>query len=211
MMMDPLSMLLGGVAGAGVARLLAATREHRTHPKGLADLLNWAFLVDDGVVLQKDGALLAGYRYRGPDLASATPAELDALHTHLNDALLPLGDGWMLHVDAIRAPAPGYPADPFPDAVTGWIDAERRQAFRSSRPQFVSEYALCATYLPPKEVYARAAKAFVRNAGPGLDFAQVIAGYRSALDVLERRLASRLQVERLGSDALVTHLHRCLT
>ena len=36
-------------------------------PAGVADLLNWGFLVDDGppaVVLQKDGSLLAGWRYR---------------------------------------------------------------------------------------------------------------------------------------------------
>jgi hypothetical protein len=67
-------------------------------------------------------------------------------------------------VDAVRAPAEPYPPSEFPSDVAAWIDAERRAAFRSSRPQFVSEYTLCVTFLPPKEVYGRTAAFFVRGA-----------------------------------------------
>lgn len=209
--MEPISMLLGAAAGVTSTALLSRSREHRSEPHGLADLLNWAFLVDEGVVLEKDGALLAGFRYRGPDFGSATPAELGALSHQLNDALLPYADGWMFHVDAIRAPALPYAEDPFPDVVTAWIDTERRSAFRSSRPQFVSEYLLAVTYLPPKELYARAGAVFVQGAPQGVDWNQVLHSFQEALATLERRLGSRLRVERLNSDALVTHLHRCLT
>lgn len=209
--MDALSLLLAGGVGAGATGLLGRAREHRTEPNGLADLLNWAFLVDDGVVLLKDGALLGAVRYRGPDLGSATGAELDALVHQITDALLPYADGWMFHVDAVRTPAPPYAVGSFPDPVTGWIDAERRAAFTSSAPQFVSEYTLTATYLPPRDVYARAARVFVQGAPRGVDWMQVLSGFRSSVDALEHRLAVRLSVERLGSDALVTHLHCCLT
>jgi type IV secretory pathway VirB4 component len=40
--------------------------ETRKQPQGLADLLLWFGLVDDGVVLQRDGSLLAAWQYRGP-------------------------------------------------------------------------------------------------------------------------------------------------
>src|SRR5215208_1454333 len=131
--MDPLSLLVGGATGLAVSALVGRTREHRTRPAGLSDVLNWAFLVDDGVVVLKDGALLGGLRYRGPDLGSATAAEMEALAAHLNDALLPYTDGWMFHIDAVRSPAPAYPASEFPNAPAAWIDAERRSAFRSAR------------------------------------------------------------------------------
>ena len=52
--MDPVSLLVGGAAGAGLASVLRKGQEHRSAPQGLSDLLNWAFLVGDGVVLQKD-------------------------------------------------------------------------------------------------------------------------------------------------------------
>jgi type IV secretion system protein VirB4 len=208
---DPFTLLLGGALGAGAAALLGHAREHRATPAGLADLLNWGFLVDEGVVLQKDGALLAALRYQGPDLASATPAELDALHTQLNDALLPYGTGWLFHVDAVRTPATLPPGGAFTSPVAAWIDAERREQFRSARPQFVTECVLTATYLPPRDLYARAARAFVQGGEQTLDWHQVLTAFGTAITALTARLGARLVVTRLGSDALVTHLHRCLT
>src|SRR5271157_1249405 len=49
------------------------TSDRRT--PGTADLLNYAALIDDGLVLCKDGSLLAGFFFRGPDQESATPEE----------------------------------------------------------------------------------------------------------------------------------------
>lgn len=213
--MDPLSILLGAAAGVGATALVTRSREDRTQPAGLADELGWAFLVDDGVVLHKDGALTAGFRYRGPDLGSATAAELDALGAQLNDALLPYTDGWMFHADAVRTPARPYHASRFPDMATAWIDAERRAAYTSvaanGRPQFVTAHALTVTYLPPRDVYSRAAALFVQDARQGIDWGMILSGFRTAVDQLQHRLASRLWVERLDSDGLVTHLHRCVT
>src|SRR5216117_2970936 len=100
--MDLWSLALGTLRGVAGVRGLAHMREHRVAPAGLADLVNWAFLVDDGVVLQKDGSLLAGWRYHGPDLAAATPEELDAVSRHVNDALLPFTDDWMFRSEERR-------------------------------------------------------------------------------------------------------------
>jgi len=53
--------------------------EHRANPRGLADLLLPHALIADGILLQQDGSLLTGWSYRGPDMMSAAPAEMDAL------------------------------------------------------------------------------------------------------------------------------------
>src|SRR3989475_7045907 len=99
-----------------------------------------SFMVDDVEVPQKDGSLLDGWRYHGPDLSAANPEELNALSQHVNDALLPFTDDWMFHVDAIRRPAVAYAPSRFPDPVTQLIDDERRAAYaaQASR-QFRSE------------------------------------------------------------------------
>src|SRR5207244_12280006 len=130
------SLAAGALGGAAAVRGLAHVREHRVAPAGFADLVNWAFMVDDGVVLQKDGSLLAGWRYHGPDLSAATPEELHALSWHVNDALVPCTDAWMFHLDAIRRPAVAYTPSRFPDPVTQLIDDERRAAYepQASRP-----------------------------------------------------------------------------
>jgi len=100
--------------------------EHRILPQSLADLLLYDALIDDGILLQQDGSLMAAWSFRGPDLSSATHAEMAALSARLN-SVLKLGSGWMVQCDAIRTRAPGYPkSGSFPDAVTRLIDDERR-------------------------------------------------------------------------------------
>ena len=215
--MDLLSAVLAFGAGAGATRLLAGLREHRTEPAGLDDALNWGFLIADGIVLQKDGSFLAGWRYRGPDTASSSANALDALSRHVADALVPYGDGWMFHADAIRRPARAYaPPGAFPDAVTTLIDQERRRTYEGGRTFFETDYVLMATYLPPPELYSRLGRFFIKGASrkrslEGSEWAGVLANFRSALADFEGRLGASLTMSRLSSSALVTHLHACLT
>ena len=226
--MDLMSTALGVVGGVVAGRAATRLREHRTVPSGVADLLGWGFLVGDGVVLQKDGSLMAGYRYAGPDVTAATHPELDALSRHVNDALLPFGDEWMFHVDAVRRPAAAYPPSVFPDPVTQLIDEERRAAYRMrAGRQFETTYTMVVTHLPPPEILARFSTWFVgtgTGTGTGTatgagasarrktaDWDLVLARFGEAREGLERQLATRLRLERLASDALVTHLHECLT
>lgn len=125
--------------------------EHRRKVYGLPELLLYATLVDDGVLLLQNGALMAVWSYHGPDLASATHDEMATISSHVND-LLRLGTGWMVQADAIRSFAPGYPDDGnFPDAVSRLIDEERRQQFTAEGRHLESEYFLALTYLPPFE------------------------------------------------------------
>ena len=129
--------------------------EHRIHPRGLADLLLYDAMVDDGILLQQDGSLMAGWSFRGPDMASATHSEMASLSARLN-RVLRLGSGWMVQCDAIRSQAPDYAKQgSFPEAVTRVIDDERREQFMAECSHFESEYFLTLTYLPPIEAEER--------------------------------------------------------
>lgn len=224
--MDIVTLSVGAGLGVATSAALARLREHRAAPQGAADLLNWGFVVDAGapaVILQKDGSLLAGWRYRGPDLFAATAEEIDALTRHANDALLPFSDNWMFHVDAIRRPALSYSADTFPDPVCQLIDDERRLAHeQETGRQFETTYTIVATYLPPSDTVARLASFFVQDdhglapqgtehSGSDSVWDRVLGMYRTALHTLETRLGGRLAMEPLGADSLLTHLHECLT
>ena len=62
--------------------------EYRKKTTSLADYLPWACLVGPGIVLNKDGSFQRTLRYRGPDLDSATDAELVSITARLNNILL---------------------------------------------------------------------------------------------------------------------------
>ena len=92
----------GALGAAGLGRLRENRRATGLGSRAVSDLLGWGFLVGEGVVLMKDGSFLAAWRFRGRDLASSTAGEVAALAEHVNTAIASYGDGWMVHVDAVR-------------------------------------------------------------------------------------------------------------
>lgn len=200
--------------------------EHRRKPRGLADLLLPYALIDDGILLQQDGSLMAGWSYRGPDMMSAAPAEMDALSARLN-SVLRLGSGWMIQCDAIRSRAPGYPEQgAFPDPVTRVIDDERREQFMQEGAHFESEYFLTLTYLPPAEAEERLKGWMFEGTGPysrSKTGQQILERFRARLDSFENVFGQLFQTERLRRtvvadelgfthvhDRLLRYLRRCI-
>src|SRR3981081_1834667 len=100
--------------------------EYRLRSQRLADFLPWAALVQRGVILNKDGSFQRTARFRGPDLDSATPAELVGTTARLNNVLRRLGSSWAIFVEAARLPAQLYPHSTFPDSVSALVDLERQ-------------------------------------------------------------------------------------
>ncbi|MFT9073955.1 conjugal transfer protein TrbE [Gluconobacter potus] len=132
--------------------------EYRSRAAVLSDFLPWAALVETGVVLNKDGSFQRTARIRGPDLDSATAAELVGATGRLNNALRRLGSGWAVFVEAQRVPATVYPESDFPDAASQMVDLERREAFEDEGAHFESLYFLTLVWLPPAESSDRAAR-----------------------------------------------------
>lgn len=147
--------------------------EYRRPQAQLADYLPWAALIAPGVVLNKDGSFQRTARFRGPDLDSATEAELVAVIARLNNALKRLGSGWAIFVEAERSAAADYPDSEFPEALSWLVDAERRGAFEEAGSHFESGYWLTLVWLPPPESQARAGRLLYEASGPrGVDWRQ---------------------------------------
>jgi type IV secretion system protein TrbE len=125
--------------------------EYRKKTASLADYLPWACLIGPGIVLNKDGSFQRTLRYRGPDLDSATEAELVSITARLNNILKRFGAGWALFFEAERIPANHYPAARFADPASWLIDQERYAAFSADGAHHESRYYLTFLYLPPPE------------------------------------------------------------
>ncbi len=134
--------------------------EYRSKATSLADYLPWACLVAPGVVLNKDGSFQRSARYRGPDLDSATEAELVSVTARVNNVLKRFGSGWAIFFEAERAPALAYPAGRFADPASWLVDEERKADFLAVGARHESRYYVTFLYLPPPDAASRAERIF---------------------------------------------------
>ncbi len=187
--------------------------EYRTKSASLADFLPWVALIAEGIVLNKDGSFQRTARFRGPDLDSATPAELVAVTARLNSTLRRLGSGWAVFVEAQRVPALSYPVSDFPDVVSELVDVERREQFREEGAHFESFYYLTLLWMPPAEEAARAeAWLYEGRSKSGVDPKELL---KSFIDRTGRMLhlveGFMPEAEWLDDGETLTYLHSCIS
>ncbi len=184
---------------------------HRSGAQGVSDLLNYAAVVDDGVIVCKNGAFMAAWMYQGDDAASSTDEQRELVSMRINQGLARLGSGWMVHVDAIRRHATNYSdsADShFPDPVSRAMDEERRRLFQSLGATYEGHFVLTLTWFPPMIAQrkfvemmfdddARIANSEERTRGLMDQFKRECVSFES-------RLTSVLKLNRLHGHASVT-------
>nr|WP_315380715.1 conjugal transfer protein TrbE [uncultured Sphingomonas sp.] len=188
--------------------------EYRCRADRLADHLPWAALVAPGVVLNKDGSFQRSFRFRGPDLESATEAELVSACARANNVLKRFGSGWALFVDAERREAAAYPESDFPDAASWLVDQERRAAFLGEGTHFESRYHLTLVWLPAPDSAEAAGRSLVErpDAGSGRDWRAALAHFIAETDRALDLFASFMpEVHALGDRETLTFLHGTLS
>jgi type IV secretion/conjugal transfer VirB4 family ATPase len=177
---------------------------HRAGDAGLADLLNYASMIDDGIIVGKNGALMASWLYQGDDNASSTDEQREIVSYRINQALSGLGNGWMLHVDAIRRNAPSYSdsnLSHFPDAITRAIDEERRRYFNNLGTMYEGFFVLTITWFPPVLAQAKFVELMFDDDSGAIDkkarTAQILDQFRHDISAIESHLSAVFKMERL--------------
>ncbi|RQW40592.1 conjugal transfer protein TrbE [Novosphingobium sp. LASN5T] len=189
---------------------MLSLREYRHSADRLADHLPWAALVAEGVVLNKDGSFQRTLTFRGPDLESATEAELISACARANNVLKRFGTGWALFFEAERREALGYPDSRFPDAASWLVDEERRARFEAEGTHYESRYHLTLTWLPAADGADAAGRSLVNrpDADQGRDWRGALASFIAETDrALDLFTAFMPEVRALNSAETLTYLH----
>jgi len=194
--------------------------EFRSKALALPDFLPYAALIDNGIVLTKSGALMAGFAFRGPDLDSSTREELVSVAARINAALL-LTDGWSLHVDTMRARSTfALPEATWPDRTTRLLGEARTIAREGDAVGYDSTSVLVLCWHPDVDAATRTESVFVQGGaseGPQL---KALSSFKGALREIRDRLSGVLHIYRLvdverpdGSiqSPLLAHLQACVT
>jgi len=190
-------------------------KEHLSREQGLSDLLNYAHFVDENVIINKDGAFLMTYKFRGPDINSASGAELDALTANFNRMATFLEDGWMLHVDELRIPSLVYPpVGDFPDSVSALIDEERRQMYELEGSHYENFQFLTFVWKFPLSIVKTSKHWFVEGLSKqdeNTDLTKLLIYFREMVERCVGLISSQFILEKLGRSDLLSYLNTCIT
>lgn len=206
-------------------------RRHHSKDESLADLLNYSAVVDDGIIVCKNGSFITAWLYKGNDNASSTEEERNIVSARINSALDGYGTGMMLHIDAVRRPAPEYPepaASVFGDKITRGIDEERRRHFESLGTMYEGYFVITLTWFPPLLAQRKFVEMFFDDGameeGRTARTEQLVQQFKRERTNLETRLGQALALIRLGAhkqtsedgaeytvDDLLSWLHFCVT
>lgn len=189
--------------------------EYRNRAQSFADLVTWAALVDEGVLMNKDTSFLMAYRYFGPDMDSAGETYLEDLSLRANTALSRLDDGWSLHVDVLRRPSTTYPESTFPDVASQLIDDERKAAYQREGSHYENEFVMTFCYLP-----SQAARSGLFNlvsdedgTAPANSLEAQIARFKQQVEDIVRpfKNVQGFNMRPLDSEELLSYLYFCMT
>jgi len=181
---------------------MVALKSFRHPGPSFADLVPYAGLIANGVILLKDGSLMSGWYFAGPDSESASDSERNEVSRQINMILSRLGSGWMIQVEAVRVPTVAYPAEAdchFPDPVTRAIDAERRAHFERDSGHFESTHALILTYRPPERRRSGLTRyVYSDSESRAVSYADtVLESFETSIREVEQYLANVLSIRRM--------------
>ncbi|WP_432737294.1 conjugal transfer protein TrbE [Maridesulfovibrio sp. FT414] len=174
-------------------------KDYRHTPKGLPDLLPYAAMIENGIILCKDGSLMAGWKFRSQDTASSTEEELSTISSRVNNALRMLDSGWMCHVEAVRTQSTAYPHAGnsfFPDPITAMIEEERRQMFKAAGTFYSTETFLVVSY-KPQFISQKLGDLAYEGGGTNNPFEKSLAKFKATIIELEDALSLSMQLNRL--------------
>lgn len=197
-------------------------QEHLSKEEGFADLLNYAHIIRDGVIINKDGAFLTAYKYRGPDINSASTGDLDALTACFNRMATFLDDGWMVHVDEIRLPSLTYPkTSHFPTSkvnnkisVAKLIDIERKWMYEEEGVHYENIQFITFVWKFPLPIVKTTRHWFVEGLNEDDDTQDLKKLLEFFIETVERCvsiIATQIILEQLNSSDLLSFLNLCIS
>ncbi|HDX6317510.1 TPA: conjugal transfer protein TrbE, partial [Campylobacter fetus subsp. venerealis] len=174
-------------------------KEFRNTAKAFPDILNYASFIDNGILLNKDGSLTAGFFYRAGDISSMTLNERNSLSSRINAILSKLGNGWAVHIDCSRIKSENYISGTthYKSHIAQILENERKQYFEN-KEHYENIFTLIFTYLPPNKNIGKFLNMMIIDDGKSKNQqTKILEYFKNIIDELEKSLSNFVKIERM--------------
>lgn len=120
--------------------------------EGFSDLLQYDCLIEENILLLKNGSLLSAFCYTGKDMSEISFDEQANMTNLISKAIYELGSGWTINFDSVRVETLKYSDraySNFHKKIAYCIDEERRSYFNQKDTMFNTINFITITYTPP--------------------------------------------------------------
>lgn len=120
--------------------------------EGFSDLLQYDCLIEENILLLKNGSLLSAFIYTGKDMSEISFDEQANMTNLISKAIYELGSGWTINFDSVRVETLKYSDraySNFHKKIAYCIDEERRSYFNQKDTMFNTINFITITYTPP--------------------------------------------------------------
>ena len=186
-------------------------KEYQDDKNKLSTYVPWIAMIDEGIILNKNGTFQKTLRFRGYDLDSATIFELQNSNGRLNNVLTRLEGGWTLHIEARRVHSKEYESIDIKNFTLKLIDEERRNKFQSGT-YFESEYYLTLTYLTPVDTEKKLKNFFIEEEKTAENIDKSLENFKKEYREIKELFKDLfLEVEELNKEETYEYLHSCIS
>lgn len=178
----------------------------------LTSMCPWTIMVDEGVVLIKNGALACAYEFTAPDLESSSAHDIAGVAATFNNAIMQLGEGWAVQFELQRTTSAEYPGSPTDNLAAFFVERQRELNFSFMKSHYENRYYITVTYQLPPEIEQKSIGFFYKKATPNSVvskelFQRQIESFKMESGKVMGIIGAFIGVRMLNSDELLTYLH----
>lgn len=189
--------------------ILEELAEFRNRPQSLSQLVFWGAMIEEGLIVNRNGSFQTAFRYLGPDFDSATQEEIVVLNEQINNILKGISGEWAIYIEAQRRKSQSYrKALSFPDPVSKLIEKKRYDYFSQGEHYETYNY-ITLIYMPPPDSQIKLVKVFESGSMDKDVIAEEHVQYfKNEADKICNLFADILpRVQALTGEEMLTYLH----
>ena len=173
--------------------------------EGFSDLLQYDCLIEENILLLKNGSLLSAFCYTGKDMSEISFDEQVNMTNLISKAIYELGSGWTINFDSVRVETLKYSDraySNFHKKIAYCIDEERRSYFNQKDTMFNTINFITITYTPPLLMQTKFIDSMYTESNSGdniTTFDKNLINFKNKLNNFISILSSVFKLETLGN------------
>lgn len=131
----------------------------------LRNVLPYSFIMNNGVVLLKNGAVMVTFNVEFPDLDSSSFEHIASMSNLFNMSAVSLAqnEGWAIFFDVRRKKTSEYPAGEFENLAGFLVDQRRCENYKNYGQHFTTEHYISFVYQLPSDIEEKATSFFFKS------------------------------------------------